>query len=496
MGISSLGIGSGLDTSSMLEQLKASEQTRLNPYTRLKTSYKSKISAWGQISSLMSTLNKSVAALGGDAFNTLSVSSNKSFTATASSRAQEDSHDITIEQLAQAHKLKTLTMASGDTDLGTPGAGSRKITITQKDGSTTEVELKDDETSLNQIATAINKQNGNVNASVQRTNGGYQLVLSSKTTGTDGEMTVNVEGDAALGDVLNTSAGGKHQDDSGNPIPGDAGANDKMVAVSDAQDAKLHIDGSDYTRSSNNISDIMDGITLKLNAVSEKDDSGKFKSEQLTLTRDTSAIKTNLKAFVKQYNALLAQTTAASKYVKNDTSGLDDETVATQSSKSGALVGDSTLRGMVSEIRSVVNGVYGDSDAKYGSLADLGIKIDASTGQMTLDEDKLDTAIADDPDQIANMFVGHAGNDGMSSTLGKIITSYIGDDKSATTGLIKTTTDGLDSQTKIVEQQIDKTQKLIDAQVARYRVQFQNLDTAMSKMNNLSSQLTSLLSSL
>lgn len=498
MGISSLGIGSGIDTASMLEQLKASEQQRLTPYTSLQNSYKAKISAWGSISSLLSTLQKSVKSLGGDAFNTLKVSTNKAFTATTSTGALADTHEITVEQLASAHKLKTSAQASGDTALGsTTGSGTRKITITQN-GKTTEVELKDDETSLNSIAKAINKQNGDVSASVQRTDNGYQLVLSSKTTGSDGEMSVKVDGDQNLADIMDTSAGGQHLDDQGVPVAGDPGAADKMISVSDAKDAKLTVDGTNFTRSNNNITDIIDGVTLKLNAVSEadKNDPTKLQSEQLTLTADTSAIKTNLKDFVKQYNALLSATTAASKYVKNDTSGLSDDAVATPSTKSGALMGDSTLRGMVSQIRSTVNGVYGDSGADYGALADLGIKIDAATGQMTLDEDKLDKAIADDPDQIANMFVGHGDNEGMATTLGNIISSYVGTDKDDKTGLIKTTTDGLDSQNKVVQQQIEKTQKLIDAQVERYRIQFQNLDTAMSKMNSMNSQLTSLLSTL
>ncbi|RZN44390.1 flagellar cap protein [Escherichia sp. E10V10] len=495
MGISSLGIGSGIDTASMLEQLKASEQQRLTPYTSLQNSYKLKISAWGSISSLLSTLQKSVKSLGGDAFNTLKVSSNKAFTATASTGALADTHEITVEQLASAHKLKTALQTSADTTLGsTTGSGTRKITITQKDGKTTEVELKDDETSLNSIAKAINKQNGDVSASVQPTGNGYQLVLSSKTTGSDGEMSVKVDGDQNLADILDTSAGGQHP----NGVAGDPGAADKMISVSDAKDAKLSVDGTDFTRSSNNITDIIDGVTLNLNAVSEadKNDPTKLQSEQLTLTADTSAIKTHLQDFVKQYNALLSATTTFSKYVKNDTSGLSDDDVATPSSKSGALMGDSTLRGMVSQIRSTVNGVYGDSGADYGSLADLGIKIDAATGQMTLDEDKLDNAIADDPDQIANMFMGHGSNEGMATTLGNIISSYIGTGSDDKTGLIKTTTDGLDSQSKVVQQQIDKTQKLIDAQVERYRIQFQNLDTAMSKMNSMNSQLTSLLSTI
>lgn len=483
---SSLGIGSGLDTATMLEQIKAGEQTRLKPYTLLQTTYKSKISAWGQISSSMSELQTSVKSLSNDAFNTLTVSSNKAFTATATTGANADSHEVTVEQLAMAHKLKTEGVSSADDAQGEANNGIRTVTITTGSGDsakTTTVELKDDETSLNQIAKAINKQDGGVSASVQRTNDGYQLVLSSKSTGSDGKISVKVEGDDKLAGMMDTSNGGRPADGTDN--------GDGMYLVTEAKDAKLKVDGSSYTRSSNNISDIISGVTLQLKAVSEDN-----KSEQLTMTRDTGAIKTSVKDFVEKYNALLKMTTAASKYVQNDTSGLKDDQVATQNGESGALMGDSTLRGMVSELRTAVNGTYGSSDADITSLADIGIKIDAATGQMTLDESKIDAAIADNPDGIADMFMGRGTNEGMAVKLGTIITKYVGDPETKTDGLIKTSTESLDEQVKIMQTQLDKTQKLIDAQVERYRVQFSALDSTMSQLNSLQNQMTGLLSSL
>lgn len=479
--ISSLGIGSGLDTETMLAQIKAGEQTRLSPYTALQTSYKSKVSSWGQISAALSALQKPTKSLTNDAFNTLKVSNNTAFTATATSDARADTHSVTVEQLATAHKIRTNAQSSQDTQLGeTTSGNSRTVTITQtvkqEDGTdkqvTMEVELKDDETSLSQIAKAINREDGDVSASVQRTDNGYQLVLSSKTTGKDGEMTVSVSGDTKLDGVLNSNA---------------------MTQVSAAEDAKLTVDGSTYTRSSNNISDILDGITLSLNAVSKQGEP----AEQLTLTQDTSAIKTTVQDFVKAYNALMTLTTNASKYVPYDASSISDDQTATTNAQNGALMGDSTLRGMISEVRSSVNGMYGESDSDYSALADLGIKIDAATGQMTLDEKKLDEAIADNPNDVASMFTGK-GEDvpGLANTLNDIITKYVGDTDTKTDGIIKTSTKTLTEQSEQMQKQIDKTQRLIDASVERYRVQFQNLDTTMSKLNSMSSQLSAILTSL
>lgn len=481
--LSSLGIGSGIDTATMLEQIKAGEQTRLQPYTIMQNSYKLKVSAWGGISSSLSALQGSVKKLTSDAFNTLTVSSNKAFTATATSEANADTHSVTISQLATAHKIKTDGVESADEMLGDSDGGTRTITITTGDGKTTKVELKDDETSLNQIAKAVNKQDSNVSASVQRTDDGYQLVFTSKNTGSDGEMSVSVEGDDTLGGKLNYKEG-----DTGNG----------MQEVTKALDATLIVDGSKYTRSSNNISDIIPGVTLVLKQVSESDpnDPDKKIPEQMTLTRDTSAIKSSVKDFVDKYNALLKLTSEASKYVPNKTAGLSDSDVATQNAQNGALMGDSTLRGMVGDFRSAVNGVYGDPSADYSSLADIGVKIDPATGQMTLNETKLDEAIADNPDGIADMFIGRGENEGLATSLSATITEYLGDPDTKTDGIIKDSTEGLDAQIKLMDTQIEKTQKLIDNQVERYRVQFQNLDTTMSKLNSMSNQLSSILATL
>lgn len=457
----SAGVG-GWDYSTLLNNLAAAEQQRVTPYTNLQTSYNNKISAWGSISSLMTTLQDTVKKLNSSAFNTMTVSTNDAFTATATDSASADTHSVTVEQLAIANKMRTGTYASADDQLGgttSDGSGTRTLTIDQGDGTSMKVELKDDETSLSQIASAINKKGGGVTATVQRNSDGeYQLMLSSKKTGTDGEMTVSVANDDKLGEVLNSS---------------------NLTQVSPAQDAKLRVDGTEYTESSNSISDIIPGVTLNLKAPSANQEVG----EQLTLTVDTSAIKTTLQDFVKQYNALLTETSADSKFVSS-TSG--------SGGQSGVLMGDDTLRGMVSELRSAVNGAYGDSK----SLSDIGIKIDSKTGQMTMDESKLDKAIEDDPDAIGKMFKGSDGVDGMASTLGSIITRYTGDTESNTDGVIKATTDSLNDQLKTVGQQITKTQALVDSQVELYRVQFANADQLFNQMSNLQNTLTSMFAKL
>lgn len=123
------------------------------------------------------------------------------------------------------------------------------------------VKLADGDTSLNGIAKAINAANGGVTASVIKSDtGDYRLMLSSKTTGTDSDMTVSVTGDDALNDVI-----------------GSAALNEQVKS----QNAVVNVNGIDIIRQSNVINDAMPGVTLTLKAQSTAD-------ETLSVTRSTT----------------------------------------------------------------------------------------------------------------------------------------------------------------------------------------------------------------
>lgn len=481
--ISSLGVGAALDTQALLAQLQAAENTRLVPYQKQQTKLQNEISAWGQISSALTALQGTSKKLGNDAFNTLTVSTNEAFTATANTSAIAGNYDVTITQLATSHSIATeMKPVDPDKDLGTTDTGTRTVTITQKDGTTMNVKLSDDQTSLNDIAKAINKEDGDVKASVVESDDGTQLVLTSKSSGKENKITsVNVPDDAALQDVLGF--------DDSDPETG-------MHEEVPASDAKLTVNGKNYTRADNTITDIIPGVTLNLNKVSESTNDV-FKSEKLSLSRDNTATSTTVQEFVTNYNALINLTNTANKFTPDESSSSTaskDDGTTQPTTPNGPLMGDSALRRMVGEIRGEVNGSYGASDADIQALSDIGITIDSSTGLMTLDQSKLDRAIADNPGEIQKMFVGTDSDPGMAVQLTDIIAKYVGDPEQHIDGLIKETSDGLNDQLKIVKTQIDNTQKLIDAQVQRYRVQFQNLDSVMSQMTATSDSLASMLS--
>jgi flagellar hook-associated protein 2 len=201
--ISNLGVGSGLDLTTLYNNLEAAENTKLTTITNQKTTYTAQLSAYGKLQSALTSLQTATAALGKAAtWNSTTVNStNTSFSAATTSDATVGNYTVNVSQVAKAQVLMSSSIASNTTQLGgTTTDNTRTITITQAGTKTPlTVKLADSDTSLTGIANAINKAGGNVSATVMKaTDGDYRLMLTSKSTGTDYDMTVTVTGDDTL----------------------------------------------------------------------------------------------------------------------------------------------------------------------------------------------------------------------------------------------------------------------------------------------------------
>ncbi|WP_336795286.1 flagellar filament capping protein FliD [Erwinia aphidicola] len=484
--IPGLGSGGTIDFANMLEQIKKAEQSKLAPYTKKKTGFNNQVSSWGKISSSLSALNDNLKKIGDDGFHGVTVGTNKAFKASATSGAQPDSYEVYVEQLARAHKIGTGAQSSRTDNLGDQSVDKRTLKISVGDGKPMEIELDKDQTSLDQIAKKINQEKGDVTASVRPTEDGkFTLVMTSKKTGEEGQIKVEVEGDDQLGEVLNFDPAAAR------PPAG------KMATTVEAQNAIVVIDGVKLNRSSNTITDAIDGITLELQQISEKEkDSGEFIYENLSVTSDTSKFKGAVEEFVKLYNAFLSESSSASAW-KPPAEGKEDEPNA----GNGALMGNSTLRRLTADMREVAVGSNSELSDLFASLAKLGIEVkteDAATGKLTIDSKKLEAAVKENPAEIEALFLGKGSNEGIADKMQGIIKHYMGDSDAIpkVKGVIEQITKGLKDQTTQVSDRIKQMEKMIDAVVERNRQDFERLDLAMSKMNNMSSQLQSMLAGL
>jgi flagellar hook-associated protein 2 len=134
VGLSSSGIGSGLDVDSLVSKLMSAESTPLNNYDAKTAAYQARLSAYGKVSSAVGTFQAALTTLNSaSTFSALNTSSgNKDIlTGTAGAGAVAGKYRINVTQLAQAQSLNTGGKASTSAMIG---AGA-KTTLTFQFGS-------------------------------------------------------------------------------------------------------------------------------------------------------------------------------------------------------------------------------------------------------------------------------------------------------------------------------------------------------------------------
>lgn len=479
-----LGVGSGLPFDQWLAEERQGISQKLNPYLQKQSSYKGQISGWGSISSALSTLKDNLGKLSEEGFNGVSVSDNKTFKATAASGAIPNSYTMAVEQLASAHQMNFV-----QSDREQPIAkGNAKITLTVgDDAKPIEVSLEKNETSLDQMAKKINAQNSDVVAEVVTIKDGeHKLVLTSKKTGKEGEIKMQVSGDPTFISQMSTP-----------------------TSETQPKNAIVHLNGDKIERSSNTISDLITGVTLELREVSEKNplypdptdpDASEFKTESLTIARDTSKVKSLIEEFVKNYNSYLSTAGSLTKYTAPDRNSNPD--VLPQPDKNnGALFSDGSLRRLTSQLKATVGGTYSDAGDVIQTLGSLGItvKFDGKVGderggvlgELSIDTKKLDAALKDNPKEVEALFLGKGGKEGIKDRMESIFDTYLGDKDAIKKedGVIETALKSLREQESRVAKQITAMEQRIEETMLRKEKEFQRLDKAMSDMTSMSSRL-------
>lgn len=463
--ISNLGVGMpGL--SDLYDKLQAAEETKLTAIATQKTKYDAQITGYGKLQSALTNLQTAAAKLAKtDTWNSTSVTStNTAFAATTSTNANVGEFTINVNKIAKGQVLTTApgTIDSNTKQLGETTGANRTITITQAgaDSKPLTVTLADGDTSLNGIAKAINAANGNFTASIVKADDGdYRLMLSSKTTGTDSDMTVTVTGDDTL-----------------NAVIGSAALNEQVKS----QNAVVNVNGIEIIRQSNTVTDALPGVTLTLKAPSTAD-------ETLSVTRSTDDNKKAVTDWVTAYNALQSTITSLTKYEPPATGA------TAQNSSNGVLMGDSTIRGVQSDLRALLTNVQTGS---YAIMAQLGITqdplkgADGTFGNLKIDDKKLTQALTDNPAGVQAYFVGDGKTTGfatqMNSKLTDMLSTSVGKE-----GVIQNAKDGINATLKTIGKRYDAMELSIEATMARYKKQFSDLDSLVTKFNGTASYLTS-----
>lgn len=161
------------------------------------------------------------------------------------------------------------------------------------------------------------------------------------------------------------------------------GYQNQLVA---AQDAEFSLDGLSFKRSSNQITDVINGVTINLLSA----DATTPKRSTLTFSRDTDSIKRGINGFVDAFNSVV-------DFLKQ-TASFDKDTLRT-----GLLFGDSTVEGirdaLIRQITDQVQGVTGE----LRSLAQIGITL-GEDGKLKVDDSLLTSKLSSDPSAVGRLF--------------------------------------------------------------------------------------------
>ncbi|WGR70013.1 MULTISPECIES: flagellar filament capping protein FliD [unclassified Bradyrhizobium] len=327
------------------------------------TNNEAKVSAYEALQTDLSTLSSGLSSLATSVVNSLATNAFATRAATISSTgdvsassalsmsvgngAATGDHTLTISQIATAQKVVGTSQSSQTAELGYSGAFSLGL----EGGSTADITITST-MSLQDIVDAINAQTAttNVQASiVQVSSGSYEMVL----TGTE---------DAA--DITYSSS-------SGDDILNKLGVTDSSGAFTDvlqeAQAAEFSLDGISMTRDTNDITDVLTGVTFNL--LQATPDGATL---NISIEPDTSQIESAVETFVTNYNtfrdAVIAQ------------QATDSDGTA---SSSAVLFGDGTMRDIMDALQNALNSTVGGL-----TMADLGLSFNEKN-ELELDTSTL-----------------------------------------------------------------------------------------------------------
>ncbi len=455
MGITASGIGSGLDINSLVSQLVSSESKPLNLLKTQEKTVNAKISAYGQLTSALNTLQNSLKGLSATSLGACSASSSATgITASAGTGAVPGNYALVVTQLAQVHKLISPGQASATASLG---AGTLSIAV----AGGTPVTLSPTTNSLNDIRDAINASGLAVTASIvsDGSSNGKRLVISGKDSGSANAITLTGTGALATLSYDPAAPVSFAYDGSGN-------APSVMSQTQAAQDAQLSIDGVKVSSATNTVTGAIGGVTVKLTQATNT-------PVTISVDRDTTAAKASVNAFVKAWNDLKS-------LVGNQTAWND-------STKTGAVLhGDSSPSSAISQLRSAM-GKAVTGAGSFSVLADLGISFQKD-GTLSVSDAKLQSAIDNHPSDLVALL---AGSDGVGVRTGALLTTMLGDG-----GLVNARTTSLNASLRDLGRRETSEQARLDAVESRYRAQFTRLDAALSRMQNTSTYLSQQLASI
>lgn len=445
--ISSLGIGSGVLTADVIDQLKeADEAVIIKPIENKIALNNQKQDAEELLTSLMKSFKANASALSYD-----TIFDNKTVDITGNSEVSVDAganvESFTLETTTLAKKDITTfgSVASDTTDIaaldGTleikigadPLNPDKTINIAYTAGMT-----------LSELSQAITDEAGSdISVSILQTgDSAYNLVLTSASTGEASQLTITDTSGNLSADLFDVANG--------------------YEKVQTATDAEFKYNGITVTRSTNEIDDLILGVNITLK---EEGD-----ISNVDIKQDTSNVIDELQLFVDSYNTLMQNI--------SDMTIKDEETGAEGVFNSSSFV-KSISRDLTRAITSISDG---------DSLLNYGLDLDRY-GVLSLDQSVIKTKLQDDPDGVKLFFTGGTDTNGdnitgIFETIDDKLNSYTGYGK-----LLSSFQTELETESESLNDSYIRAKESLDARYEIMTQRFIAYDAMISKLNSQFSSL-------
>ena len=399
--LSNLGIGSGINTTELIKALvDADTAPQKENLDNLEEKTKDKISTFGILkSNLLDFKNilkdiesqQEYGFVGNSSDTTVAT-----LTASGSKAGSDINSSLTVTTLASRHTLTGPSLASPSSTVGqrnitinfgtwsadpTAGGGQSFTSNGQSQisvsatASTTLTDLRD---AINNAATdSDNDGTKDVLASIIYDGSNYMLMLKSES-GASNEMKVT-DSHATPAYAYDTTDG--------------AQLTQRVAGVNSA----FTVDGISMSRTSNSVDDLFDGFTLDLKKTTSS-------AVRISSSVDLEGVSALLSGYVDTYNQVILNLTAMGA---NDP--VDPE-------NDGALIGDSTLREIRSELREMSSTAIKGYEGGPYYLSYLGVSTNRD-GTLAFDKGQMETQFKSKPETVRAFFTNNYATSNSNITI-------------------------------------------------------------------------------
>ena len=399
--LSKIGVGSGLNTTELIQALVEADTVAASEnLNNLEENAKAKISAFSILKSNLKDFKDIVKEIQSQQqygfIGQTSDATVATLTATGSKAGSTINSSVTVSTLASSHSLtgptyssptatvgaRTLTINFGTWSADPTAGGGQSFTSNGQDqiqvtasSSATLVDLRD---LINTTVTdSDNDGQKDVNASIIYDGTNYMLMLKSQS-GASYEMKVS--------------------DSNASPVYAyDATDGAQLTQRVAGTDSAFTVDGISMTRSSNSVDDLFDGFTLDLKKTSGT-------AIRVSSEVDLSSVQTLVEGYVGTYNEVMESLKAM---------GANDQV---DPENDGALIGDSTLREVMRELREMSSTAIGGYDGGPYYLSYLGVATERD-GSLSFDRTKLETQFKSKPETVRAFFTNNYATSNSNITI-------------------------------------------------------------------------------